>query len=106
MAMAARAASLAICALLALCLVPHAVSRTNPGAAAVPDASSVSSEQGNPYPCDNVFVVRFPHGRKCERSYCGGLCVELFLWKYPAIKAVNGDCTNENEYECVCSFLC
>ena len=58
------------------------------------------------YPCDNVVVIRVPHDGVCQRDRCGGLCVEQFMWKYPGIKAVIGDCTAENTHECICSFLC
>ncbi|KAE8788167.1 hypothetical protein D1007_37865 [Hordeum vulgare] len=93
--MATRAASLALCALLALSLVSLAVSRADPEGVAV---------QG--FPCDNVVTIRMPHDGICQRDYCGGLCVQQFMWKYPGIKAVVGDCTGENTHECVCSFLC
>uniref|UniRef100_A0ACD5XSL2 Uncharacterized protein n=1 Tax=Avena sativa TaxID=4498 RepID=A0ACD5XSL2_AVESA len=116
--MAARSAasSLALCALLALCLVPHAVSRTNPGAAAAAAAAlelegssssvSLSSEHVHGFPCDNVVVLHIPHDGICDPDRCCGLCVEQYMWKYPGIKAVVGDCAGENPHECVCSFLC
>uniref|UniRef100_A0ACD5YF94 Uncharacterized protein n=1 Tax=Avena sativa TaxID=4498 RepID=A0ACD5YF94_AVESA len=114
MAATAASSSLALCALLALCLVPHAVSRTNPGAAAAAavlelegsSSSSVLSEHVHGFPCDNVVVLHIPHDRICDPDRCGGLCVEQYMWKYPGIKAVVGDCAGENPHECVCSFLC
>uniref|UniRef100_A0ACD5Y4R0 Uncharacterized protein n=1 Tax=Avena sativa TaxID=4498 RepID=A0ACD5Y4R0_AVESA len=81
--MAARASSLALCALLALCL-------------GWSPSSSVSSEHGHGFPCDDVVVIRVPHSRPCDRDRCGGLCVEQYMWKYPDIMAVVGDCTGEN----------
>jgi hypothetical protein len=66
----------------------------------------VSSENGHRYPCGSAISIRVPHDGICERDRCGALCVELFMWKYPDIKGVIGDCTAENQHECICSFLC
>nr|XP_051184077.1 uncharacterized protein LOC127298190 [Lolium perenne] len=109
--MAARASSLALLVLLALCLVPHAVSRMNRGAVAELEATSsssspVSSGHGHGYPCDAAVGVRVPHDRICDRDRCGALCVELFMWKYPDIKAAFGDCPPEDPHKCICSFFC
>ncbi|KAF7059106.1 hypothetical protein CFC21_066053 [Triticum aestivum] len=94
--MVTRAAYLALCALLALSLVCQAVSRVDPaGGVAV-----------NGYPCGNVVVIRIPHEGVCQQDRCDGLCVEQFMWKYPGIKAVIGDCMDENTHEWICSFLC
>jgi hypothetical protein len=69
-------------------------------------SSPVSSGHGHGYPCDAAVGVRVPHDRICDRDRCGALCVELFMWKYPDIKAAFGDCPPEDPHKCICSFFC